>query len=81
MENMMATPPPLKPPAEKNNDTGMNALGELICRLNPYTRLPKDPTTGLQTGLMEVGTLPTADVGSIQTTRRTTSSKPSRALK
>lgn len=32
----------------------MCALGELICRLNPYTKLPKDPTTGLSTGGMEI---------------------------
>jgi hypothetical protein len=31
----------------------MAALGELICRLNPYTQLPKDPTTALCTGEME----------------------------
>lgn len=51
-----------KPPTLKNDDPGMAALGELICRLNPYTRLPDDPATGLQTGFMEVGTLPTPDV-------------------
>jgi len=34
----------------------MAALGELICRLNPYTDLPPDPITKLQTGRMEVQT-------------------------
>jgi hypothetical protein len=33
---------------------GMQALGELICRLNPYTELPKDPTSGLATGEMQL---------------------------
>ncbi|HME25820.1 MAG TPA: hypothetical protein VKI44_31555 [Acetobacteraceae bacterium] len=33
---------------------GMQALGELICRLNPYTGLPKDPTSGLATGEMQL---------------------------
>jgi hypothetical protein len=37
---------------------GMAALGELICRLNPYTELPQDKTTGLSTGEMEVVTFP-----------------------
>ncbi len=32
----------------------MCALGELICRLNPYTKLPKDPTTGLTTAGMRI---------------------------
>ena len=36
----------------------MAALGELICRLNPYTELPFDKTANMQTGKMEVGTLP-----------------------
>jgi hypothetical protein len=36
----------------------MGALGELICRLNPYTELPFDKTNNMQTGKMEVGTLP-----------------------
>jgi hypothetical protein len=39
------------------NDT-MAALGELICRLNPYTELPVNQTTGQSTGEMEVATLP-----------------------
>jgi hypothetical protein len=39
-------------------DHGMDALGELICRLNPYTELPPDPTSGLSTGQMEVQTIP-----------------------
>jgi len=43
-------------------DDGMAALGELICRLNPYTELPVDMTTGVQTGKMEVETLPKANV-------------------
>lgn len=43
-----------------NGDGGaMAALGELICRLNPYTRL-KDANTGEETGDMEVGMLPPA---------------------
>jgi hypothetical protein len=32
----------------------MCALGELICRLNPYTKLPPDPATGQQTGGMHI---------------------------
>jgi hypothetical protein len=40
---------------------GMAALGELICRLNPYTRLPEDRATGLSTGDMQLGMLPPAD--------------------
>jgi hypothetical protein len=32
----------------------MNALGELICRLNPYTELPHDTTSGLATGEMQL---------------------------
>ncbi len=51
-----AAPPPPPPP-----DPVMGALGELICRLNPYTRLPADPTSGLSTGDMQVGMLPPAD--------------------
>ena len=39
----------------------MAALGELICRLNPYTDLPEDPTTGLTTGEMQVGLLTAAE--------------------
>ena len=35
-------------------DGAMAALGELICRLNPYTRLPPDATTGERTGKMEL---------------------------
>jgi hypothetical protein len=38
-----------------DQDPGMNALGELICRLNPYTRLPTNPNTGLSTGFMKIG--------------------------
>jgi hypothetical protein len=37
---------------------GMDALGELICRLNPYTELPEDQTTGLSTGDMAVAMTP-----------------------
>jgi hypothetical protein len=44
------------------SDDGMAALGELICRLNPYTELPIDMATGIQTGKMEVATLPKANV-------------------
>ncbi len=44
-------------------DPGMDALGELICRLNPYTRLPENPNTGLSTGDMMIGMLPPADQG------------------
>lgn len=36
----------------------MAALGELICRLNPYTELPYDSATHMETGPMEVVTLP-----------------------
>jgi hypothetical protein len=46
-----------------SNDSGMTALGELICRLNPYTRLPKDPATGLKTGDMQLRMLPDAQAG------------------
>lgn len=45
------------------SDDPMTALGELICRLNPYTRLPADPTTGLKTGDMQVRMLPEAQSG------------------
>jgi hypothetical protein len=41
-------------PPDEANHQDMCALGELICRLNPYTNLPKDPTTGLKTGGMEI---------------------------
>jgi hypothetical protein len=41
----------------------MAALGELICRLNPYTRLPEDQTSGLSSGDMQVGMLPAAASG------------------
>jgi hypothetical protein len=41
----------------------MVALGELICGINPYARLPTDPTSGLSTGNMEVGMLPPAQQG------------------
>ncbi len=44
-------------------DPEMAALGELICRLNPYTRLPPDQTTGLSTGDMQVGMFPPAGSG------------------
>lgn len=49
----------------------MCALGELICRLNPYTKLPKNQTTGLTTFGMEVrpplpgGVLPGAQPPSV----------------
>jgi hypothetical protein len=39
---------------KEHSDPGMAALGELICRLNPYTDLPKDPTTGRKTGDMQL---------------------------
>ena len=44
------------PKAPFSNDTSndMCALGELICRLNPYTKLPADPTTGATTGGMQL---------------------------
>jgi hypothetical protein len=41
----------------------MDALGELICRLNPYTELPVNQNTGLSTGDMIIGMLPPADQG------------------
>lgn len=44
-------------------DPGMDALGELICRLNPYTELPVNPNTGLSTGDMIIGMLPSAHGG------------------
>jgi len=40
----------------------MMALGELVCRLNPYTDLPWDATTKTRTGKMEVGMFPPADL-------------------
>ena len=60
MENMMPNDASrnIPPPGTADNDTGMAALGELICRLNPYTELPFDKTNNMQTGKMEVGTLP-----------------------
>jgi hypothetical protein len=36
----------------------MAALGELICRMNPYTNQPYSDTIGFRTGEMEVGMLP-----------------------
>ncbi len=44
-------------------NAGMAALGDLICRLNPYTRLPTNPNTGLSTGFMSIGMLPSAQPG------------------
>ena len=44
----------IAPPA----NGAMAALGELICRLNPYTELPYDNATNMGTGPMEVVTLP-----------------------
>jgi len=44
-------------------NAGMSALGDLICRLNPYTRLPTNPNTGLSTGFMSIGMLPSAQPG------------------
>jgi len=48
--------------SDKRNGSGsgdeMAALGELICRLNPYTELPEDRQTGLKTGEMELKMLP-----------------------
>lgn len=38
----------------KPHATDMCALGELICRLNPYTRLRKDPVTGQSTSGMAI---------------------------
>jgi hypothetical protein len=40
------------------DDAGMAALGELICRMNPYTNQPYSDTIGFRTGEMEVGMLP-----------------------
>ena len=40
------------------SDAGMAALGELICRLNPYTNQPYSDTIGFRTGEMEVGMIP-----------------------
>ena len=45
----------------QHGDDAMGALGELICRLNPYTELPPDPVTKLKTGRMEVATVPPAN--------------------
>jgi hypothetical protein len=41
---------------------GMDALGELICRLNPYTELPKDPTSGLASREMQLKMIESGDV-------------------
>jgi hypothetical protein len=46
----------------RKSDAGMAALGELMCRLNPYTR-SKDPSTGEETGDMIVGMLQPAGTG------------------
>ncbi|MGC1409728.1 MAG: hypothetical protein WA864_12370 [Acetobacteraceae bacterium] len=54
--------------ASGGSDSGMGALGELICRLNPYTELPFDKTNNMQTGKMEVGTLPPKPTGSYKAT-------------
>jgi hypothetical protein len=45
------------------SDPTMAAMGELICRLNPYTRLPQNEDSGLSTGDMEVGMLSPAGTG------------------
>jgi hypothetical protein len=50
--------PQLNGNGASHDGSAMAALGELICRLNPYTKLPFDPTTNMQTGPMEVVTLP-----------------------
>jgi hypothetical protein len=48
------------PSKRGNGDSGMAALGELICRLNPYTGQPWSNTTGFKTGKMAVDMLPDA---------------------
>ena len=49
---------------------GMAALGELICRMNPYTKQPYSDTIGFQTGEMEVGMLPqSSSLAGAQTAR------------
>jgi len=61
-----AANPPSSAPADGGApplDPAMAALGELICRLNPYTRLPEDQTSGLSSGDMQVGMLPAAASG------------------
>lgn len=40
----------------------MLSFGEVICDLNPYTKQPVSPTTGLQTGTMHVMTEPEVSV-------------------
>jgi hypothetical protein len=42
------------PHANGMHANDMCALGELICRLNPYTRLRKDPVTGQSTSGMAI---------------------------
>jgi hypothetical protein len=59
---MMAIQPSSDDDDDGDGGGGMAALGELICRLNPYTELPLDATTGEQTGKMEVRMLPPASV-------------------
>ena len=51
---------------------GMAAIGNLICRLNPYTNQVWDSTTQMATGDMEVCTLPSAAVGPALTQQETT---------
>jgi hypothetical protein len=70
-DDVRVTPaPPKKPTDNADLASGgdppapsMVALGELICRINPYTRLPADQTSGLSTGNMEVEMLPAAQQG------------------
>ena len=51
-------PPALEITMSDKDKAGMAALGELICRMNPYTKQPYSDTIGFQTGEMEVGMLP-----------------------
>jgi hypothetical protein len=44
--------------SEPTDSGSMTVLGDLICDLNPYTDLPKDPTTGLKPGKMQLLMLP-----------------------
>jgi hypothetical protein len=59
------TAAPTRAPTDQKN-AGMDALGDLICRINPYTRLPTNQNTGLSTGLMEIGMLPAAQTGYVK---------------
>jgi hypothetical protein len=63
-------PPALEITMSDKDKAGMAALGELICRMNPYTKQPYSDTIGFQTGEMEVGMLPqSSSLAGAQTAR------------